>query len=148
MVPRLPGSRQPPPGSVRSGAALGQGAGGPPCVLGSGGVPRLPCRVTPVPSYLSVCPRLSAVPRAGCVHLSSPLSTFRPSLRFSPRCLSHHPPPSQGLGREAYAADDVEVRSWGPCRHGARRLRRAAWPLWEPALMVSPSVLVNRRFKL
>lgn len=66
---------------------------------------------------------------------------------LQPPAASHHAPPSQGLGREAHAGD-LEVRSWEPCRRGARRLRRATWPLWEPALMVSPSVLVNRRFKM
>lgn len=82
------------------GHAEAGGAGSPPCVLGSGGVPRLPCRVTTVLCCLSTCPCSSAVPRAGralCLHF--PTSTSPSASATS--CLSPHLPLSQGLGKPA-----------------------------------------------
>lgn len=117
MVPRPWRSRQPPPGWVCVGATLrpGGGAGSPPCVLGSGWVPRLPCRVTTVPCCLSTCPCSSAVPRAGralCLHFptsTSPSASATPTPHQLPLSqLSPFPGPRK--------AGDLEVRSWEPRR--------------------------------
>lgn len=124
VVPRPRTGRQPAPGSGPDRATLRRGAAGPPSVLGLR-QRALPCRVTTVPCRLSVCPCLSAVRHAGCARLSSPRPIFHPSLCFSPGCLSHHPPPSQGLGKEAHGGD-LEVRSGDPAAAGLGVL--GLWP--------------------
>lgn len=85
-------------------------------------------------------------PCARCAHLPSPLPAFHPSLA-SAICPSHFSLLAQGLGREKYRSD-LEINRGVLGWSRSRRLKCAAPPLREPALMVSPSVLVNRRFKM
>lgn len=78
-------------------------------------------------------------PCARCAHLPSPLPAFRPPLA-SAVCLSHSRLLAQGLGREK-PRSGLEIRRGVPGWSGSRRLKRAAPPPREPALMCLPLFL-------
>lgn len=81
------------------------------------------------------------------LHCSILTSGLPSALCFSPTILT--PSPVQGLqGMLVPSGQHFGRQAWRPCWSGTQPLRRMAWPLMQLALMVSPSVLVNRRFKM